>query len=431
VPKDAYDATPSWSGYTYQGKLALLHSLKVIIKLIDNDLSTELKDHAVEIEWEEDFAIKKGKTYLSLHQVKAHKTSSPSKYKKALKYLLAKTKDHADALFYLHVWREIKYTDKITDFESMKTTFNNAGCDAQTLLSVKLYDYDGIKYCDLDKVDQYIYKELESYYDNPKAGSNKATSQQIDQALITLYGLIDKHVMFRHKNQGSRKQAKEIPFSEIINVINRNYEEPSDDYIYLKTKLFILNMASQFCDNTMLCKRTDCEDICGLKSMVVEIESMDPHDLFSFLANRSPDEFVNNSGLGLDDYQAVCDSVGVKNTLLKAIYELPLENYSNGLYINSDRISYLPTTLHESDNAAEIAKNILTNPSIFSIMSLFNFDKFISKDVLINDLEAMASGIRSWDPDVIKNLIENHGDKINKIKKVQVLPLEAAKHEVI
>lgn len=74
------DATPSWNGYNYQGKVGLYVCLENILiqarKGIDaSSFAQFLSEHHIEYEWIEDFAIKRNDSYLSLHQVK-HKSKN-------------------------------------------------------------------------------------------------------------------------------------------------------------------------------------------------------------------------------------------------------------------------------------------------------------------------------------------------------------------
>lgn len=69
------DATPSWNGYNYQGKVGLYVCLLNILKEAQAGVDLPafnafLEEHHIEYEWIEDFAIKKNDNYLSLHQVK-------------------------------------------------------------------------------------------------------------------------------------------------------------------------------------------------------------------------------------------------------------------------------------------------------------------------------------------------------------------------
>lgn len=70
-----HDATPSWNGYNYQGKVGLYVCLENILAEARKGVNVTsfelfLREHHIEYEWIEDFAIKKKDTYLSLHQVK-------------------------------------------------------------------------------------------------------------------------------------------------------------------------------------------------------------------------------------------------------------------------------------------------------------------------------------------------------------------------
>jgi hypothetical protein len=70
-----HDATPSWNGYNYQGKVGLYVCLANILKEAQTGVDVPtfdvfLNEHHLEYEWIEDFAIKKNDIYLSLHQVK-------------------------------------------------------------------------------------------------------------------------------------------------------------------------------------------------------------------------------------------------------------------------------------------------------------------------------------------------------------------------
>ncbi|WP_065979669.1 ABC-three component system protein [Pseudoalteromonas lipolytica] len=81
VKSALHDATPSWNGFNYQGKVGLYVCLKLILENLQRDgLDSEsfnnfLGSYSVEYEWVEDFSIKNNGEYVSLHQVK-HKAGS-------------------------------------------------------------------------------------------------------------------------------------------------------------------------------------------------------------------------------------------------------------------------------------------------------------------------------------------------------------------
>ena len=53
---DFWDATNSWSGYNYQGKIALYYGIRKINELITIGKACDIEKYAIEIEWKEDFS---------------------------------------------------------------------------------------------------------------------------------------------------------------------------------------------------------------------------------------------------------------------------------------------------------------------------------------------------------------------------------------
>lgn len=64
-----HSAIPSWSGFQYQGKVALNVVLDYILKIEPS----EHENYRLELEWYEDFSIIKNDEYVSIHQVKSYK----------------------------------------------------------------------------------------------------------------------------------------------------------------------------------------------------------------------------------------------------------------------------------------------------------------------------------------------------------------------
>ena len=66
-----FSAIPSWEGYEYQGHIALFVVLRKIRDLILDNNDIAINNFILEIEGAEDFSIKNGDKYLTLHQVKS------------------------------------------------------------------------------------------------------------------------------------------------------------------------------------------------------------------------------------------------------------------------------------------------------------------------------------------------------------------------
>lgn len=83
-----HDASPTWNGFNYQGKIALI---AVLDKMLELALAGEsIDEYSLELEWLEDFSIKKGTDYVSIHQVKNYGTNNLQSYDEAIHLLLSK-----------------------------------------------------------------------------------------------------------------------------------------------------------------------------------------------------------------------------------------------------------------------------------------------------------------------------------------------------
>jgi len=115
--KNNWDATNSWSGYNYQGKVALFMTIKKINQLISVGTESEIDKYSLELEWVEDFSIVKEenqkRVYESIHQVKAKANKRVWDYEDAIIKLFQKVKEN-DSIgkAYLHVIRELDLEGK-------------------------------------------------------------------------------------------------------------------------------------------------------------------------------------------------------------------------------------------------------------------------------------------------------------------------------
>ena len=116
LEKDNWDATNSWSGYNYQGKIALFVVLKKINELISMGKMDEIEKYSVELEWLEDFSIlykgDDGVQYKTIHQVKAKDKHNITDYEDALVKLYYKIVNYKTIEYaYLHVCKSINYNE--------------------------------------------------------------------------------------------------------------------------------------------------------------------------------------------------------------------------------------------------------------------------------------------------------------------------------
>src|SRR5690625_2634621 len=267
-----FDATHSWNGYSYQGKVALVVVLDLIINKTKQKES--LDPYKLEFEMLEDFSILKNDKHIQIHQVKSYGTESLSEYKDAVWLLLGKSvykKFPSINSSYLHAASVI--TSKKGDIDSSKKllevieTYTNPSDSKSNHIAspLELFDYikdnglqkeannkfelytysDGRKYCSLHDINEKVKEKIKDYY----VCTNKSTDlenkgimeQQINYCYNFLLGLIDNHVNDRHINRQSKVDTyyKEILFVEFVEILEMEYDKlPTSYYVYhLKNKL--------------------------------------------------------------------------------------------------------------------------------------------------------------------------------------------------
>lgn len=119
-----HDATPTWSGFIYQGEVAIYLALHKICELRDEGLAKEVikSEYRLEVEKSEDIAIVKvngnHRQYLSIHQVKNQKDTTIYKYRNPLIQLMLEKgfwekKSLGNPEAFLHVSNRIKEDNNI------------------------------------------------------------------------------------------------------------------------------------------------------------------------------------------------------------------------------------------------------------------------------------------------------------------------------
>lgn len=87
-----HDAVPTWSGFLYQGRIAVYLAVRKINELREAGNESEIKKYALEMEKCEDIAVVymdgNNKTYHSIHQVKNEKGCKRTSYKDPLIQLM-------------------------------------------------------------------------------------------------------------------------------------------------------------------------------------------------------------------------------------------------------------------------------------------------------------------------------------------------------
>jgi len=215
------DAIPSWSGYTYQGKLSLLVALELINKNFD-----KIDEFHLEIEKSEDFVVFQNDYAQAFYQVKAYPT------KKLLSsYTQIKGKDTKNAFDKLLSHRnEAKKKEAKCFFCVVReiTDWNNATNVYKS--QINLYKYNN-SFVGLLTVIEYIKKELDI--------TKKLC--KIDLPVDTLYSalceFITDKVLAMH-SQPSNVRQYNIPLQDIVETI-KTADNKANDHLNEKIYLHI------------------------------------------------------------------------------------------------------------------------------------------------------------------------------------------------
>jgi hypothetical protein len=138
--RDHRDAIPSWNGYDYQGRIAIVVALQVLNKIKDTPEMVAAYDFAIEDI--EDFAIYYSGELKSIHQVKAKAENTIGVYNEALYMLANGISDRKNVQAYLHTSVPLTYTDWETE---LSRSLQEYCTSVQKELQSKLEDDEKLK----------------------------------------------------------------------------------------------------------------------------------------------------------------------------------------------------------------------------------------------------------------------------------------------
>lgn len=189
-----HSAISSWSGFIYQGKVALYHTLKLI-----NEHKYEY-NFELQLDSTDDFAIYTGNIAVSAHQVKAKASLYRSEYEEALSK--SSIIDYDRTLLTKRYFHTTVGIDDSTDHNEANG------------IKVKFYRYDDLPYCPLTSIDEKSKTLLKSILDNK---SITYSDKIIDHNYSLLSEHISKKVIYIHAlNQSHGKNIRDAAYENRI-----------------------------------------------------------------------------------------------------------------------------------------------------------------------------------------------------------------------
>lgn len=411
-----WDASPTWSGYVYQGKVAIYHMLKVICERLEKGekcpkeeagerqntiIPAKCCNYTLELEQIEDFSVKDiSDKYYTVHQVKAYKTQESSKYTKAIAKLGENVIKFTTESFvpkgYLHVIKEVA------------TTYDDPN------LFTYEYFINGKKqkYCGLDEIEQLIKEKIAQL--KKFLISEKLSDRDADVLYLFYMNIIDKIVRERHKNIDiygrNNFKIEPYPFCSLCELLHTINEE-RDLYYVTKLKNKFVEKFEEYYYALLEVKKRCMEEpnIQEIATSSDEIFKLHKYmsglwnhysineDFKSFCKMITPDH-RSNEKLNDDDYRALIPDKSLDEFYFPTTERLVnsmAKAKSNGVFIIGQRkhiVTNITKTISRR-NSLNIEENeiykkmqedklremILNNPS--NIELLFEIDTLISNEI--------------------------------------------------
>lgn len=472
----AFDASPSWSGFNYQGKVALYHALMLINdKPIDYDFSTT---HLM-LEANEDFEIIIAGSPISFHQVKAYNSSTFGEYSDALFGLTIELYKRQGVLGYIHSWKAINDRPNCEGLlESVKNDFDvvlkefreaepKAGAttiekaavggtnlskkssilraalpgqsaeqlatiieaiilqESDALERIECYIYDdGNLYCDLGEVNKKIKHQLSIALNSRGI---PITAEQLEKALNYFFGIIDGYIIQRHKAKAAADPAP-ITFSEIITALNFDHEDVGKMYVACRFKERFSRLIDEYLGDAADYPGAVPVEPCNLKAAQKALLSLDPSELWEHYRYFSP-QLLLDSANNIDNAFNVSDE-GIRHCLLKILHYIDFSRVS----LDSERYrfsykcastppqSYVPTTITMVGRISHTVRQLNSNPCLSELL----FE--------VRNLIYCGDEVHPFIPDIEKSTIaprsaegETRTKRDDTLPEITLLPLQYAK----
>jgi len=412
-------AIPSWSGYVYQGKVAIYHVIKTLCERPGEECYVQLDSL-------EDFALlKKENEIISLHQVKAHAKGPFSGYNdsagnSAFEKLKKRASEHGCAHAFFHLANEI--TNKpISEIES-------------EFSPVKVYKYEEKHECPVDGIDSKIEEQVKEYFSKHSPAAEKSwrcDSAYVQRVKVFLFELVHDRVLRIHakgqKNKGSMAAVafqEKIDLTEFTSILNANLNESGDAkyYLYL-IRMDLRRYYLEFCE-----KISDSELCKKMASYFETIEKLDAKNIVIFIQNITPHREIKFNSI-TDYHDNTLIQSEVQSAFFKILVELKQLDFKEAKSVFeclNAADHYYPTAIQSGQShAAAICEKIIQNALRTDLGLSYERDNLITTDIKVDSITDEA-------PHVL-DTAKNHSQKTNEYnritlwKKIALIPLAEAK----
>lgn len=418
-PNDIHSAADTWSGFIYQGKIALYHVLTLILTEPDvNDLELQLDSL-------EDFSIIRydGNNIIpvSLHQVKAMKSHLYSSYQEAFEKLEK---------------RKVEFPCDRNAFFHLATNNERSKAEIETAHpNLIVYEYDGDPFCRIENLQEKIYSKIRGCLQKLGMVAQSNNTEYVVVASQILEEIITSQIIAVHANNHMRNGLTisegayyfTIPLNNFIAELATNLDERIFDKNYYRQ--ILRNDINRYFQEYCLDIESEVDGVIKAKlaNYLIYFNSLSDLDFEVFLQNIIPHRNVKFSKL--QEYKDnTLHSEEFKNALIFSLREIrdSDKDLINKLgWICPDNKRYFPSTINVSNTTASkktISEQII-NVALDKLIDVpYNSDYIITEGCQVDSLEKEAINIFKVDSDSY--------DNITKWKKLSLIDLEQAKSKL-
>jgi len=418
-PNDVHTAASTWSGFIYQGKIALYHTLY----LLNNEQGS--LSYCLQLDSLEDFAIVRtdanGKILpITLHQVKAMKSNLYSAYKEAFDKLEKRLVDFPCDGAYFHISTNNEKT--IRQIEALHPT-------------IHIYNYGVNPFCKLEEVNRACEEQIEFFLN-----SNGLTHHNNEENVIAFRNnleaiicnqIIDIHAC-NHSNNGLsiREGAYHfvIPFQNFFDVL---ISDPStvlsEDYFFFLTKELINHYYLEFCFEIQDEEEITEDEKVKLDAYLQQINALNKTEAIGFLQSILPHREVKLNTL-LDFKDNIMQREEFKDSFLQSLYELVLSEGKIGRNLtwkDSDKLTYTTTAINSpQQHKNRVCRRIYDNITQTDIEVPYESDKLITTALEVESIEKELNLLTHVD-ESLSNI-----NNVTKWSKISLTTLENAKNNI-
>lgn len=422
-----HTAAHIWSGYIYQGRVALYH----ILKLLNESNEKDYNQWYLQIDSIDDFSIVKYDNNkdiipITIHQVKAVKSGAYSAYSKEFKKLEKKkiaTNNNA-VLAYFHL---------ASENEESKLSIESKHPN------LKIYTYKCNKeYCSLSQIDDYILEKIESLLQKEKI-TGAATPEVKRSKYEILEKKISDVVVGIHFLNHLGKSIREAAFTtliflpEFLEIIrDETIILQSEQYFEERLKVDLNRYYQEFCFESDS-QNWSNEIKQQMSKYLFHFNKLQENLFKSFLQNIIPHRTVNYSDIiGYKDTSLNQDEM--KDAFFLMLSEIKESNSGGELgWICTDGNHYYPTSINSSDsdaNKKKVCEKILNTALTTNVSVPFDSDFLITSECNVHDMEAYANNIGHVDTSEVKVGEDDRSHNITRWKRVNLIDIKTAKNRL-